>query len=307
MSWGWRGPPTRSACYLRVPSNPTASPSWPTLWKTRAAPTPTSSATCAGRGRTSAVAGSWTFFCARSSAMTERDWLYSRTACAPDRMLAFLLDERGVARRKAGRRQLRLLACGNCRWIWRLLGDEHRWVVEEAELFADGLVGVPRLRGAVAAARRVGPMKPSFNHFAAAQAAVAAARPKVAQAALEVLHWSFNAWARNSRTPGMPLDQERWTVAEAFQCGLMRDLYCNPFRSVQLESSWLTSNVVRLARAAHEERVLPAGTLKPVRLAILADALEDAGCTNAGILRHLRGVRVHVRGCWVVDLLLKTD
>ena len=74
---------------------------------------------------------------------------------------------------------------------------------------------------------------------------------------------------------------------------------------MQLDFSWLTSNVVGLARAAHEERVLPAGTLKPVRLAILADALEDAGCDNADILRRLRGPGPHVRGCWVVDLLLK--
>jgi hypothetical protein len=38
--------------------------------------------------------------------------------------------------------------------------------------------------------------------------------------------------------------------------------------------------------------------------AILADALEEAGCTDAAILSHLRGPGPHVRGCWVVDLLL---
>ena len=37
---------------------------------------------------------------------------------------------------------------------------------------------------------------------------------------------------------------------------------------------------------------------------ILADALEDAGCTNQDILNHCRGGGEHVRGCWVVDLLL---
>jgi hypothetical protein len=45
-------------------------------------------------------------------------------------------------------------------------------------------------------------------------------------------------------------------------------------------------------------------TLDPDRLAILADALEDAGCDNTDILSHLRGQGPHVRGCWVVDLLL---
>ena len=40
------------------------------------------------------------------------------------------------------------------------------------------------------------------------------------------------------------------------------------------------------------------------RLPILADALEEAGCTDAAILGHLRGPGPHVRGCWVIDLLL---
>jgi hypothetical protein len=40
------------------------------------------------------------------------------------------------------------------------------------------------------------------------------------------------------------------------------------------------------------------------RLPILADALEDAGCTHADILGHCRGDGAHVRGCWVVDLVL---
>jgi hypothetical protein len=38
-------------------------------------------------------------------------------------------------------------------------------------------------------------------------------------------------------------------------------------------------------------------------LPILADALEDAGCTEAAVLAHCRGGGEHVRGCWAVDLL----
>jgi hypothetical protein len=53
-----------------------------------------------------------------------------------------------------------------------------------------------------------------------------------------------------------------------------------------------------------DERVLPAGHLDNDRLAILADALEDAGCTDQAILGHLRGPGHHVRGCWAVDALL---
>jgi hypothetical protein len=62
--------------------------------------------------------------------------------------------------------------------------------------------------------------------------------------------------------------------------------------------------VVRLAQAAYDDRHLPAGTLDNGRLAILADALEEAGCTDADVLGHLRGPGPHVRGCWAVDLLL---
>ena len=37
---------------------------------------------------------------------------------------------------------------------------------------------------------------------------------------------------------------------------------------------------------------------------VLADALEESGCTDAGIRTHCRQTSEHVRGCWVVDLLL---
>jgi hypothetical protein len=49
---------------------------------------------------------------------------------------------------------------------------------------------------------------------------------------------------------------------------------------------------------------LPSGTLEAERLALLADALEDAGCANADLLGHLRGEAPHVRGCWVADAIL---
>jgi hypothetical protein len=42
----------------------------------------------------------------------------------------------------------------------------------------------------------------------------------------------------------------------------------------------------------------------PQRLAVLADALEEAGCNDAEILTHLRSPGPHVRGCWALDLIL---
>jgi hypothetical protein len=66
---------------------------------------------------------------------------------------------------------------------------------------------------------------------------------------------------------------------------------------VEFNKKRRTDTVVLLARQMFESRdfsVMP----------ILADALEDSGCAEEQILDHCRGPGPHVRGCWVVDLLL---
>lgn len=88
------------------------------------------------------------------------------------------------------------------------------------------------------------------------------------------------------------------------QSRLLRDILGNPFRSVSINPDWLTPTVLSLAQTAYEERNLPSGELDNDRLFALADALQNAGCTNPDILGHLRSVGPHVRGCWVIDLLL---
>lgn len=70
-----------------------------------------------------------------------------------------------------------------------------------------------------------------------------------------------------------------------------------PFRPVAIATSCLTPYVVVIARGIYEDRAF-------YRLTSLADALEEAGCTDADILGHLRGPRPHVRGCWPVDRIL---
>jgi hypothetical protein len=65
--------------------------------------------------------------------------------------------------------------------------------------------------------------------------------------------------------------------------------------------------VTSLAAAAYDERILPNGQLDPARLAVLSDALEVAGCTDADILTHLRSPGLHVRGCWAVDAILTKE
>ena len=79
--------------------------------------------------------------------------------------------------------------------------------------------------------------------------------------------------------------------------GVFRDIFGNPFRPATLHPAWLTSTVVALARQMYESRDFGA-------MPILADALQDAGCDNDDILNHCRGPGPHVRGCWVVDLVL---
>jgi hypothetical protein len=83
-------------------------------------------------------------------------------------------------------------------------------------------------------------------------------------------------------------------------CALLRDLFGNPFRPLSCQPDWLRWHeglVAELADAIYAERAFD-------RLPIVADALEDAGCTDAAILDHCRAPGPHVRGCWVVDLLL---
>jgi hypothetical protein len=79
--------------------------------------------------------------------------------------------------------------------------------------------------------------------------------------------------------------------------GLLREVVANPFRPVTLDPCWLSSSVVAIARRLVEARDFSA-------MPILADALQDAGCENDAILDHCRGPRPHVRGCFVVDLIL---
>jgi hypothetical protein len=69
---------------------------------------------------------------------------------------------------------------------------------------------------------------------------------------------------------------------------------------VAINPAWLTSNVSGLAQAIYDDRAFE-------RMPILGDALEDAGCDNADILNHCRGPGPHVRGCWVVDMLLEKE
>jgi hypothetical protein len=83
----------------------------------------------------------------------------------------------------------------------------------------------------------------------------------------------------------------------AYQAQVLRDVFGNPFRRVEFDPTWRTSTAVLLARGIYDGDWFD-------RLPILADALQDAGCEDADLLGHCRGPGPHVRGCWVVDLVL---
>ena len=82
------------------------------------------------------------------------------------------------------------------------------------------------------------------------------------------------------------------------QAHLLRDIVGNPFRPATLDPAWRTSTVLALASQMYGSRDFGA-------MPILADALQDAGCDTDDILTHCRDAKQpHVRGCWVVDLVL---
>jgi hypothetical protein len=87
------------------------------------------------------------------------------------------------------------------------------------------------------------------------------------------------------------------TAAYAVFEAEFRDVAGNPFRPVTFDPAWRTSAVLTLADHIYAGRAFD-------RLPILADALQDAGCEDAAVLAHCRGPGPHVRGCWVVDLVL---
>jgi hypothetical protein len=86
-------------------------------------------------------------------------------------------------------------------------------------------------------------------------------------------------------------------VSLSKQAELMRDIFGNPFRPVSLAPTWLTPAVLALARQMYDGMDFSA-------MPILADALQDASCEDDAILNHCRSDGPHVRGCWVVDLVL---
>jgi hypothetical protein len=213
--------------------------------------------------------------------MTEAEWLDSYK---PQALLEFL----GL---KISERKQRLFAAACCRPLLPLISDERlRNAVKIAEQLADGCATTQETHIARVAAREAWHVATGVATYAprAVQLALSGRIKSVRLShlhALGALTWTVSHWAAAEHT------------AQRSQSTWVRCIFGNPFRAVTFNRSWLSHNVVALAQTIYTDRAFD-------RLPILADALEDAGCDNADILNHCRQPGEHVRGCWVVDVIL---
>jgi hypothetical protein len=206
-------------------------------------------------------------------------------------------------------RKLRLFGCACCRRIWHLLTDERsRLAVEVSERYGDHRATEAERKAAERAALAARGIKWVPNRNPPAYAAIWVSNNSKSRFKIEALvRWpAALAAMAERRAEGKELPN--WNQAQGpefgWQVDYLRDIVFNPFRLVpQVDPVWLEVNdgaVQKLAEAIYEERAFD-------RLPILADALEEAGCTDAEILNHCRAQGVHVRGCWLVDLVRSVD
>jgi hypothetical protein len=122
--------------------------------------------------------------------------------------------------------------------------------------------------------------------------------PLAARNAFDAANWTIRQTAGSkARLDCMRYDAKDQLRAAALQARLLREIFGNPYTSMTVDAACLSPTVHNLAQTIYNGGDFSA-------LPILADALEDAGCTDPAILEHCRGNGRHVRGCWLLDLLL---
>jgi hypothetical protein len=204
---------------------------------------------------------------------------------------------------KTSERKLRLFACASARLLWDrfpagLLGE----AVEAGERNADGLPWEQECQMFVHLLHKL-PVEygqqTGRNWFSDQT-------PEAVAALFGVIH-SVGHWVGLSKIPDRQGWREHSKATGQQQPDLLRDIFGNPIRPVSIDPTSRTPTVINLAIVAYEARALPSGELDTARLAVLAEALEEAGCQDADILGHLRSPGPHVRGCWPVDLFLSKE
>lgn len=228
--------------------------------------------------------------------MTEREWL----ACADSvRLLAHL-------NRPRDDRKLLLYAVACCRLLWDVLErNESRIAVDWAERFADGLeitddryaVVEYRSEGAAFALERAAQTE-GIADWADESEPLSNLRGRVDASHPLRVSAAYLANALLTLGTTEPYDP---SLRGYSRCLAVAPLWCvfgNPFRSLRFDPLWRTERAVALARQMYDSRAFGA-------MPILADALQIAGCEDENVLSHCRDTSAtHVRGCWVVDLVL---
>jgi hypothetical protein len=232
--------------------------------------------------------------------MTEQEW---HVCSHPQVMLDFI-------RERISDRKLRWFACACVREVWSCLLDERSLhAVEVSERYADGQASAADLAGAEVMAYEVARIADLHStvtnptsaaaravHRAAGFDALSAASGAASTVATCAAPWAYDL----SGTLVHRGDPAAKDLAHRRQCDLLREIVGNPFRRIDVQPDWLAWNQQIVPRLA--EHVYLDGCWD--ELPILGDALEEAGCREEVILRHCHEPGGHVRGCWVVDLLL---
>jgi hypothetical protein len=236
--------------------------------------------------------------------MTEEEW---RACTDPQKMLAFV-------HRQVSTRTLRLFAircCDHVRFVisgWPAKGE---WL-DVAARYAECEATAEELAAAVQEIEENnhchGPVTwwPGGQVLAAHTLACSETAPDEEEYrhAGAVLEQAACAVASERVFRGGPDPSPRSTVPDPaesrYQADLLREVVGNPFAAPPAVPAWLTWENGLLARLAEGIRLEGAAD----RLPILADALEDAGCTEAPLLEHLRRSHPHLRTCWALDRMV---
>ena len=211
--------------------------------------------------------------------MTEQEWL--TTTDHPWDMLEFMLE---LTEHRASQRMWRLFLCAICRRVWHLIPDPlSRKAVEIGEKYADGEATETDLAEACLEACKLYKIGDVVSW------------PWLASSAATPGLFDFDALLSLSNDAAMASEDE-----SAHHCHLLREIIGNPFRPMTIDPAWLTwspSTVVNMIQTIYDDLAFD-------RMPLIADTLEQAGCTNNDILQHCRQQGEHVRGCWVLDMLL---
>ena len=264
--------------------------------------------------------------------MTEADWL---TSTNPQAMLEFIRGTWCAARgnANAANRKLRLFACAACRqalsWSGNLAGDSLR-LCDLSDRYADSEITYPELEAFVPTHPDCSwPLRYDKNVHTTVLNIINAKPFLKPQAALlrDIFGNPFDhrfkvRWGQvHEHAQGAAPRVPSWlTWHDGIIPRLAQAAYDE--RRRQCERCQGEKRIARMRPGAevgsgygqvmvwedcpdcHGTGGISDGTLDAWRLVVLADALEEAGCIDEAILRHLRDPRPHVCGCHVLDLLL---